>query len=269
MEPVRDPSIDEEFDDKDESEVDSDTDEAARETRDLLNPVERQAITKAGVEVSKVGASIDDDILVELLNDEVESNYDDLDPAADGDSKARDSKRKAEKLKKEIAEQKRANRKKLQRIVIGVLIGVGLSGGGITFLLKYLKESNPKPTDDFPQSALDAAKKLIEQFRARSEPEFWKSIADYVDANALGRQTQSMLMAYTKRLAGAGAKVDWKGVEKGGAVTALLTARDATKKDSDLYRTVATLKHGDVDLPRGARADLCELAVAALWAREG
>ncbi len=258
--------LDDEFGDQSDDDIDSDAEDIAEAFGDFLDADAREQLANDLADLDRMSSEIDDLLEADMDFDQIEAEDVEADPANDQDSEIKKLREDLKDLKEKIAEQSRPSRSKARIIVIALMVA-GVVGGGIFFLVKYLKSKDPKPSDDFPQDALDRAKAVVDNFRARTESDFWGALATYVDEKAPGLQFQAMMMSYAKLMSATEDAITWGPTEKGDDATALIAARDKSGKDSDLYRTVLTLKHDSKDLSRKVRADICLLAIAGMNAR--
>lgn len=167
-----------------------------------------------------------------------------------------------EAQKDAIAEQDRAARSKMRRRVVLILLSVAIVEALLVYLIKIRNATTPAPSGDFKPADADAAKALLDNWRAQPDPAFWAAIADYVEKANASLQSQMVMMGYIKNWAAAD-PVTWGPTEKSDDILAL--ARAVTRGHTgDIYRQVAVMQHNDAPLQRAIAADLCENALAQL-----
>lgn len=164
-----------------------------------------------------------------------------------------------------IAEQERAARSKMRLRVALILLSVAIAEALLVYFIKIRQATNPSPSGDFKQADADAAKAMLDNWRAKPDPAFWAAIADYVEKANASLQSQMVMMGYIKNWVAAD-PVTWGPTEKSDDILAL--ARAVTRSHAgDIYRQVAGMQHNGAPLQRAVAADLCENALAQLIAQ--
>ncbi len=257
-------TIEEEFGNETDDDFQEDQDRIADELYKDLNRELVDQLKEMNSRLADLERTVNLTIDQRMVFDDVETRYNEIkERFRTRDAKYERQKEKTKKQKDKLAEQNRSNRSKMRTRVILVLIGVSVLGGVIFYLIKMDQDKQPVPSDDFTQADADEAKTLLEQWRSKSDAEFWASVADYVAKQKPSMQSQMTMMAYVKNWATA-AEVDWGDTEKGDDIETLIGA--AGSGYDKIYSTVVTLKHKDKAFERAVAADLCENAVANLLA---
>jgi hypothetical protein len=170
-----------------------------------------------------------------------------------------------ETQKEAVAGQERSSRSKMRRRVVLILLGVAIVEALLVYFVKIRRDTTPAPSGDFKQADVDAAKAVLDNWRAKPDPAFWSGIAGYVEKANLSLQSQMVMMGYIKNWAAAN-PMNWGPTEKSDDILAL--AKAVTPGHAgDIYRQVAGMQHNGAPLQRAIAADLCENALAQLIAQ--
>jgi hypothetical protein len=208
----------------------------------------------------------EDELVARETFDNVETVYEPLpaETVPPTDEAYPEIKETTEAQKDAIAEQDRSARSKMRRRAVLILFSVAIVEALLVYLIK-VKNAVPAPSGDFKQADADAAKAMLDNWRAQPDPAFWAAIADYVEKANASLQSQMVMMGYIKNWVAAD-PVTWGPTEKSDDIMAL--AKAVTPGHAgDMYRQVAGMQHNGAPLQRAVAADLCENALAKLIAQ--
>jgi hypothetical protein len=261
-------TVDEEYENKSEEEYDRENEDIGREAIDkLYSDIKTQLETfnKRLVELNKI---LDITIETRLALDNFETKY--RNPEGEringSDERLSKSEKNAREQKDKIGDEKRANREKSRKRIVIAVLGLLVAGGVIAFLIQYIQNKEPKPTDQFTQQDVDDAKAIIEKWKSLSDDQLWENIANYADGYNPSLQTQMLMMGYIKNWANT-SDFTWDATDKADLIDKLKDAYEIENKSSAIYRTVEKTTYKNTKLPRSIAADLCELALADLLAQ--
>lgn len=217
------------------------------------------------IAITKVTASIDFVLDVDFTEDQIQTQYQPIEEEFENE----DDKNKAELFtiqaeKDKIAEEDRRKRNLMVKKIAGLLLGALVTDAIIYYLVK-MKNTKYGATDEFPQSSVDQAEALLNQWRAQPDSVLWKNITNFVDTYNASLQTQMTMMAYIKNWA-PDTQITWGPGEKNSDIATLVAAA-AGRRASSVYLAVMTLTHNGQPLQRQIAADLCEHAIAQILSK--
>ena len=133
------------------------------------------------IAITKATASIDFVLDVDFTEDQIQTQYQPIEEEFENE----DDKKKAELFiiqaeKDKIAEEDRRKRNLMVKKIAGLLLGSLVTDAIIYYLVK-MKNTKCSATDEFPQSSVDQAEALLNQWRAQPDSVLWKNITNFVD----------------------------------------------------------------------------------------
>jgi len=209
--------------------------------------------------------AIDDTLAEQLEEDEIQVNYRYIEEEFENEEDKKNAEFfTAQAEKDKIASEDRRSRKLMAKKIAALLLASVVTDALMFYLVK-MKNAKCSPTKQFPQSAIDQAAALLDQWREQPDSVLWNNIADFVDTYSASLQTQMTMMAYIKNWA-PDVQITWGPGEKSSDIATLVAAATG-RRASSVYRAVMTLTHGGQSLQRQIAADLCEHAIAQILSK--
>ena len=158
---------------------------------------------------------VDDELDADLTFDGLETNYEPLpdETVPPTDEAYTEIKETTDAQKDAVGEQDRADRSKMRRRAVLILLSVAIGEALLVYLVKIRNATVPAPSGNFKQADADMAKGVLDNFRARPDPAFWAAIANYVEQASASLQSQMVMMGYIKNWSAAD-PVTWGPTEK-------------------------------------------------------
>lgn len=255
-------SIEEEFD---EALSDPDLDETISGMTSAIDALLDPEFRARAIAIENASATIDLVLEAEFTEDQIQTEYQPIEEEFENEEDRKNTELfTAQAEKDKIAEADRRARNLMAKKIAGLLLGALVTDALLYYLVK-MKNTKGDATDEFPQSSVDKAKSLLDQWRAQSDSVLWANIANFVDAYNASLQTQMTMMAYIKNWAPE-AQITWGPGEKAGDIAGLVAAA-AGRRASNIYQAVMGLTHGGQPLQRQVAADLCEHALAHILSK--